>query len=112
MFAFSCLSHNQIWKEQQLPGQRKREILNQGKELLDKLLPEGLRERRKDSDHPTDDEYTKQTLFKHDRLTLPLLAQHLESELSRINCKIESSGSNSGPDLIVQEKISKKQILR
>ncbi len=108
LFAYSCLSYNQIWKEGQLSDRRRDEILDRGQELMDELLPKGLHKARRDSSYATDDEYVKQILFEGDRLTVPFVAHHLEDSIGVAGCETESDNPVSEPDLIIEKKGSNR----
>lgn len=67
------------------------------------LLPEGLRQRRKQSNHDTDEEYVQNVLFEGDDLTLPFVAQHLTDNITGVSCETESQNTASEPDIVVSK---------
>lgn len=103
LFALSCLSFNQVWKEGKLSDKRRTEILQKGQELMDELLPRGLRKHRQAGEYSTDDKYVKNVLFEGDKLTLPFVAQHLTDNLGSISCSTENKNNTSEPDVLVKE---------
>lgn len=115
LFALSCLSYNQIWIESQLQTEEKQSILRRGQDLMDGLLDRGLRERRRDSEYETDEQYLKRVLFEGDELTVPFVSQHLTDNINQVSCETESRGSDSEPDIIVEKQsvtVAKLEIKR
>jgi len=104
LFALSCLSFNQVWEGGRLSDKRQTEISQKGQELMDELLPKGLRKHRQAGQYSTDEEYVKNVLFEGDKLTLPFVAQHLTDNLNSISCSTESKSNTSEPDVVVEER--------
>jgi len=103
LFALSCLSFNQIWEQEELSDERRTEISESGQELMDELLPGGLRKRRRQEGYSTDAEYVNDVLFEGDELTLPFVAQHLTDSLESVSCSTEAQNNTPEPDVVIKK---------